>query len=268
MAPSNRMRVLALLTLALFRHSLPGGWAGLGGAEFAGQSGFRDGRPAGPAGGLDGYGRAGLDARFALDRQIFLTGKASLKVEVPDTGMATVRQTGGGRGGRWYLVSVGYRSEGFGQRGKYSGVDANVGVAWHDAAGKEIGVLHGFRLPYYPRGLGPGRSLRVSAGRGRSVRPSLDGPGQSLAAADRHEHPVGHVAGRLPGAAIQPAAHAAPGRGEGAADRGRRLEYRTVQRPTSSPASTWPAASGVSILADPQATYDSVISSPAGVGGA
>ena len=58
-------------------------------------------------------------ARFSLDHQVFLVGKVSLKIEVADAGAAAVRSKPVPvEGGKWYLVSVGYRSEGFGQRGQ------------------------------------------------------------------------------------------------------------------------------------------------------
>jgi len=90
-------------------------------------------------------------AKFSLDQQVFLVGKAALKAEVPDTGAATVHSRPVPvEGGKWYLVSVGYRTEGFGQRGKYSGVDSSVAVTWNDAAGKQIGSSPGISFPYHP----------------------------------------------------------------------------------------------------------------------
>ena len=66
------------------------------------------------------------------------------------------------------------------------------------------------QLPLPCRGLGPGRSLCPGARRGRAVGPDRQ-PQQSLAAADRQEHPFHPVAGRLAGSPVQPAAHAASG---------------------------------------------------------
>ena len=90
-------------------------------------------------------------AKFSLDRQVFLTGKAALKAEVPDTGAASVRSKPASvEGGKWYLVSVGYRTTGFGEPGKYSGVDSYVAVTWNDAAGKQIGSAPGSASPTIP----------------------------------------------------------------------------------------------------------------------
>jgi uncharacterized membrane protein len=89
-------------------------------------------------------------AKFSLDRQVFLNGKAALKADVPATGAVQVRSKPiVVQGGNWYLVSIGYRSEGFGERGKYSGVDSYVSVTWHDAAGKQIGASPGISFPYH-----------------------------------------------------------------------------------------------------------------------
>lgn len=90
-------------------------------------------------------------ARFSLDQQVFLAGKSALKAEVPDTGAAAVgSKPVPVEGGKWYLISVGYRTEGFGQRGKYSGVDSYVSVTWNDAAGKQISSSTGISFPYHP----------------------------------------------------------------------------------------------------------------------
>ena len=87
-------------------------------------------------------------AKFSLDPQVFLVGKVALKAEVPGTGAATVcSEPTPVEGGQWYLVSVGYRTEGFGQRGKYSGVDSSVAVTWNDAAGKQIASSPAISLP-------------------------------------------------------------------------------------------------------------------------
>ena len=90
-------------------------------------------------------------AKFSLDRQLFLVGEAALRIEVPDTGMATVSSKPVPvEGGKSYLVSVGYRTEGFGPPGKYSGVDSYVAVTWNDAAGKQIASSTGISFPYHP----------------------------------------------------------------------------------------------------------------------
>jgi len=66
-------------------------------------------------------------AKFSLDQQVFLVGKAALKAEVPDTGAATVHSRPVPvEGGKWYLVSVGYRTEGFGQL--HAHLDGHIGV--------------------------------------------------------------------------------------------------------------------------------------------
>ena len=87
---------------------------------------------------------------FSLDRRVFLVGKTSLKAEVPNTGGATVRSKPVPiEQGKWYLVSVGYRTEGFGERGTYSGVDSYVAVTWNDAGGRQIALSPGISFPYH-----------------------------------------------------------------------------------------------------------------------
>jgi hypothetical protein len=88
-------------------------------------------------------------ARFALDKQRFLVGAAALQVEVPDTGSAGVRSKAFPvQPNAQYLVSVAFRSEGFGVPGKYSGVDGYVAVEWLDAAGKVLARVVPAPFPY------------------------------------------------------------------------------------------------------------------------
>ena len=150
---SRIWRMVALVSIALALLASPSRSAGLDwvgpnllanpGFEIAGNNGL-------PADWTVSATPAG-SARFSLDKQVFLAGKMSLKAEVPDTGSAAVQSKPAAvEGGAWYLVSVGYRTEGFGQRGKYSGVDSHVTVAWNDAAGKQIGLSPGIGFPYHP----------------------------------------------------------------------------------------------------------------------
>jgi len=90
-------------------------------------------------------------AAFCLDQQVFLVGKMAMRVSVPDSGSAAVASKPVSvEGGEWYLISVAYRSEGFGQRGQYSGVDSYVSVTWNDSEGKPIGSSTGISFPYHP----------------------------------------------------------------------------------------------------------------------
>jgi len=89
-------------------------------------------------------------AQFSLDKEVFLVGTAALKIEVPNTGGAFVRcKPVPVEGGKWYLFSIGYRTEGFGPPGKYSGVDSSVGVTWLDAEGKNVGGGPAVAFPYH-----------------------------------------------------------------------------------------------------------------------
>jgi len=89
-------------------------------------------------------------ASVSVDVETVLTGKSSLKLELPDTGGVSVRSSSFAvEGGKQYLFSVGFRSEGFGPRGKYSGVSASVSVEWLDYAGKSVGRSRGVGFPYY-----------------------------------------------------------------------------------------------------------------------
>ncbi len=89
-------------------------------------------------------------ASFSLDKQMFLVGTQALKADVPGTGSASVAcKPVAVEGGKWYLVSVGYRLEGFGEPGKYSGVSGYVSVDWQDAEGKSLGRGPGISFPYY-----------------------------------------------------------------------------------------------------------------------
>lgn len=204
-------------------------------------------------------------ARFALDGQIFLTGKASLKAEVPDTGMATVRSKPVRvEAGQWYLVSVGYRTAGFGQRGKYSGVDANVGVAWNDAAGREIGVLHGFRFPYDPvdwdlgdcfaRAPAGAASMVLSIGLGNHSRRQMGTNIPSAMWLDGCQ-----VRQYNPPPTPPWALEKVPRIVEGGLSTARAQAYQLSSQHMAG--GKWST-----ILSDPRATYDSVLSSPAGVG--
>lgn len=89
-------------------------------------------------------------AQFSLDQQVFLVGTAAFKVDVPQTGGGSVRcKPVPIEGGKWYLFSIGYRTEGFGTPGKYSGVDSSVGVTWLDAEGKGVGGGPAVSFPYH-----------------------------------------------------------------------------------------------------------------------
>jgi len=204
-------------------------------------------------------------ARFSLDQQVFLVGKAALKAEVPDTGAAAVRSKPVAvEGGKWYLVSVGYRTAGFGEVGKYSGVDSYVAVTWNDAAGKQIGSSPGISFPYHPVDWDLGdRFVVAPAGAAQLVltaslnNHSRQQTGKNIPSAlwldgwqIRRYHPP-----RTPPWALEKV----PRIVEGGLSTSRAQAYQLSSQNMAG--GKWSR-----IAADPQATYDSVITSPEGVG--
>jgi hypothetical protein len=204
-------------------------------------------------------------AKFGLDRQVFLTGKTSLKVEVPDTGAAAVlSKPVAVEAGKWYLVSVGYRSEGFGPPGKYSGVDSFVGVHWNDAAGKEIGTAPGISFPYHAVDWGLGdRFVLAPAGAAQLVL--------NVSLANHSRRQTGrNIPSTLWLDGCQVRRYNPPPTPQWAREKVPRIVEGGL---STSPAQAYQLANQrraggrwSSIVADPQATYDSVISSPVGVG--
>jgi len=89
-------------------------------------------------------------SRVSADSETVLTGERSLKLELPDAGSVSLRSSSFPvQAGKQYLFSVGFRSEGFGPKGKYSGVSSNVSVEWQDGAGKSAGRSLGVGFPYH-----------------------------------------------------------------------------------------------------------------------
>jgi uncharacterized membrane protein len=204
-------------------------------------------------------------ARFSLDRQVFLVGKAALKAEVPDTGAALVRSKPVPvEGGRWYLVSVGYRSEGFGERGKYSGVDAYVAVAWNDAAGKQINSSPGISFPYHA----------VDWDLGDRFVQAPAGAAQLVLTASLNNHSQQQIGRNVPSAlwldGWQVRQYNPPPTPEWALQKVPRIVEGglSTSRAQAYQLSSQNMAGGKwsTIVADAQATYDSVLSSPEGVG--
>jgi hypothetical protein len=204
-------------------------------------------------------------AHFSLDQQIFLAGTAALKAEVPDTGAAAVRSKPVPvEGGRWYLVSVGYRSEGFGERGKYSGVDSYVAVTWNDAAGKQISSSPGISFPYHAVDWDLGdRFIQAPAG-----------AAQLILTASLNNHSQQQIGKNIPstlwldGWQIRQytplptppwALEKVPRIVEGGLSTSRAQAYQLSSQDMAG--GKWST-----IVNDPQATYDSVIASPEGVG--
>jgi hypothetical protein len=204
-------------------------------------------------------------AKFSLDSRVFLVGKAALKVEVPDTGAAAVRSKPAPvEGGRWYLVSVGYRSEGFGQRGKYSGVDSYVAVTWNDAAGKQISTSPGISFPYHPVDWDLGDRFVLAPA----------GAAQLVLTASLNNHSQQQIGQNIPSALwldgwqirqYNPpptpdwAKQKVPRIVEGGLSTSRAQAYQLASQNMAG--GKWST-----IVADPHATYDSVITSPEGVG--
>jgi Putative glutamine amidotransferase len=204
-------------------------------------------------------------ARFSLDRRVFLVGKAALKAELPDTGAAAVRsQPVAVEGGGWYLVSVGYRSEGFGPRGKYSGVDSYVHVAWNDAAGKPVGTSPGISFPYHA----------VDWDLGDRFVQAPAGAAQLVLCASLNNHSRQQTGKNIPSALWLDGWQVRPYRPPPTPDWALEKVPRIVEgglntsRAQAYQLSRLHMAGGKwsTIVADPQATYDSVLTSPAGVG--
>jgi len=204
-------------------------------------------------------------AKFSLDRQVFLVGKAALKAEVPDTGSAAVRSKPTPvEGGKWYLISVGYRTTGFGERGKYSGVDSYVSVTWNDAAGKQIGSSPGISFPYHP----------VDWDLGDRFVQAPAGAAQLVLCASLNNHSQQQIGKNIPSAfwldGWQVRQYNPPPTPEWALAKVPRIVEGglSTARVQAYQLSTQNMAGGKwsAIAADPQATYDSVITSPEGVG--
>ena len=204
-------------------------------------------------------------AKFSLDQRVFLAGKSSLKAEVPDTGTATVRSKPTPvEGGNWYLISVGYRTEGFGQRDKYSGVDSYVAVTWNDAAGKQIGSSPGISFPYHPVDWDLGDRFVLAPA----------GAAQLVLTASLHNHSQQQIGKNIPstlwldGCQIRRylppptpewALQKIPRIVEGGLNTSRAQAYQLSKQNMAG--GKWS-----SIVSDPQATYDSVLSSPENAG--
>ncbi len=204
-------------------------------------------------------------ARFTRDTTTVLVGKAALHIALPDQGSASMRSAPVAvEGGREYLFSVGFRAEGFGPVGKYSGVDASMAIEWLDTAGKAVGRSGCAAFPYNASDwdlrdsfvTAPAATTRavvtyVFANRSREVAneniPSamwLDG-----LQLRRYDPP----------ATPEWATRKVPRIVEGG------ISTSPVQ--AYQPAS-WNMAGGKwsQVVTDPQASYDSVITSPEGVG--
>ncbi len=91
-------------------------------------------------------------AKFSADPAFKVTGKFSLKLELPSAGNVSFQSAKPlpVEGGAKYLFSLAYRSEGFGEKGKYSGVDSSARLIWLDKDGKQIGSGGILALPYHP----------------------------------------------------------------------------------------------------------------------
>lgn len=204
-------------------------------------------------------------ARFSLDWEVFLVGKAALKVEVPSSGAAAVRSKPTPvEGGKWYLVSVGYRSEGFGQPGTYSGVDSYVAVAWNDAAGKQIGSSPGISFPYHPVDWDLGDRFVLAPA----------GAAELVLTASLNNHSQKQIGKNIPSAlwldGWQVRRYNPPPTPAWAMQKVPRiveggLSTSLVQAYQLS-SQNMAGGKWSTIVADPQATYDSVISSPENVG--
>jgi uncharacterized membrane protein len=204
-------------------------------------------------------------AKFSLDRQVFLVGKAALKAEVPDTGSAAVRSRPTPvEAGKWYLISVGYRSTGFGEKGKYSGVDGYVAVTWNDASGKQVGSSPGISFPYNA----------VDWDLGDRFVQAPAGAAELVLTASVNNHSQQQIGKNIPSAlwldGWQVRQYNPPPTPAWALEKVPRIVEGglSTARVQAYQLSTQNMAGGKwsAIAADPQATYDSVITSPEGVG--
>lgn len=89
-------------------------------------------------------------AQIALDGTNALEGRRSLMLSIPESGSVQVHSKpvpvqGGGQ----YLFTIAFRSEGFGPKG-YAGVEASASFQWLDAQGKQVSQTGGVGFPYTP----------------------------------------------------------------------------------------------------------------------
>jgi uncharacterized membrane protein len=91
-------------------------------------------------------------ARFSADTAFKVSGKSSIKIDIPAKGGANIQSAKGipVEPGAKYLFSLAYRLEGFGEKGKYSGVDSSARLVWLDEAGKIISSNGILQFPYSP----------------------------------------------------------------------------------------------------------------------
>lgn len=90
-------------------------------------------------------------ARFSADTEFKVSGKSSIKIDIPAKGGANIQSAKGipVEPGAKYLFALAYRSEGFGEKGKYSGVDSSARLVWLDNAGKQISSNGILAFPYH-----------------------------------------------------------------------------------------------------------------------
>ena len=203
-------------------------------------------------------------ATFSLDKQMFLVGTQALKAEVPDTGGAAVASKPVAvEGGKWYLVSVGYRLEGFGEPGKYSGVDGYVGVDWQDGADQGLGRSPGISFPY--------NAIDWDLGDRLVLAPA--GAAKLILTASMNNHSQQQIGKNLPSAmwldgwqireytrSPTPdwAEEKVPRIVEGGLSTSRAQAYQLSSQ-------GYAGGKWSTIVTDPEASYDSVVSSPEGV---
>ncbi len=260
-------RVIVLLSLALAMDALPCRSAGLDwvGANLLANPDFAIANAHGLPADWTVTATPAESAKFTLDHQVFLVGKVSLKAEVADSGSASIRSKPVPvEAGKWYLVSVGYRCEGFGQPGKYSGVDSYVAVTWNDAAGKQIGSSPGISFPYHPVDWDLGDRFVLAPA----------GAAELVVTANLNNHSRQQIGKNIPSAlwlgGFQIRRYSPPPTAEWALQKVPRIVEGglSTSRAQAYQLSSQNMAGGKwsAIVADPQATYDSVISSPAGAG--
>ncbi|MDP6359500.1 MAG: hypothetical protein QF473_30545, partial [Planctomycetota bacterium] len=95
----------------------------------------------------------GVEVRTGSD--VRLVGKKSLKIFLPQSGshVSLMSDFIPVKGGQGYLVSVGFRQEGFNRKGRpeFEGVNSNPSLMWFDDKKRSIGVSGAMsRFPYGP----------------------------------------------------------------------------------------------------------------------
>lgn len=106
--------------------------------------GWREGKP------VDWIVNPAGSASIGVDSDFHVSGASSLRLSIPAAGSVNLSSKAiPVEPGAKYMFSLAYRSEGFGVKGKYSGVDSSARLIWMDAVGKQVGAGGTLALPYH-----------------------------------------------------------------------------------------------------------------------